>query len=208
MFLKNNSNRKFINFIILIFIISTFFIAVSAVVAKTINILSSDDIANFRSKIGIGISNPNRNLHIYDISANAEIDIQSGGVEGDHWAIFNNALSNSLHFWKGGAGNILNLFSASGNIGIGLTNPGQKVDVNGSINALDYYAAGSRGLSGFYNIIPTNYSIVGGLWTAVSGVTGATRVVNIRVFYGGQEINCVLNFQNGLLISSTCPNGP
>jgi len=204
MFLKNKLNRIFFKFIIFLFIFGFLFIAVDFIVAKEIKILSNvGDIVNFRSKIGIGTSNPIHDLHIYNTSANAEIDIQSISGANNHWAIYNNASDNSLRFWKNTAGNALHLNSSSGNIGIGTTEPNAQVDIAGSINAERYSAANQLGLTGTYNMIPTSYSIVGGLLVSASGVTGATRAVNIEQSAG---VTCRLNFQNGLFISTTCPS--
>ena len=56
--------------------------------------------------IGIGIEEPNKNLHIYDIRPgdyNAEIDLQSVGVAGDdsHWAMYHDSGTEELRFWHG-----------------------------------------------------------------------------------------------------------
>ena len=222
MFLKNNFNRKFINLMILIFIISIFFIAVSAVVAKTINVLtSSDDVANFRSKIGIGTSAPNRNLHIYDIGANAEIDLQSVSGVNNHWAIYHNSADNTLRFWNNNIADEKNIFTidSRGNVGIGKTNPAYKLDVNGSINAsAGYYWNGYAGISNTYsNIVPTNYNIsntysnivptnynIWSIWTSISGVNTASSPTTITVRNSSSQL-CYMYFTSGILTSSTCP---
>jgi len=201
-----NKNKEFIGLIFLILIISILFIIIGQVsaVPKVITISSdSNDELFFNGKVGIGIAKPRTNLHIYNTSANAEIDIQSVSGTDNHWAIYNNASDNSLRFWKNTAGNALHLNSSSGNIGIGTTEPNAQVDIAGSINAERYSAANQLGLTGTYNMIPTSYSIVGGLLVSASGVTGATRAVNIEQSAG---VTCRLNFQNGLFISTTCPS--
>ncbi|MFA5127187.1 MAG: hypothetical protein WC465_04315 [Patescibacteria group bacterium] len=70
-------------------------------------------------KLGIGVANPNANLHIKTASGNAELDIQSGN--NTHWGIYQNSLSGTLNFWHGDNRLILNDRGISTN-GICLSN--------------------------------------------------------------------------------------
>ncbi len=53
-------------------------------------------------QVGIGTASPNANIHVYQESGNAEIDIQSGGfLDGtNHWAIYHDQGTDELRFWK------------------------------------------------------------------------------------------------------------
>jgi len=57
--------------------------------------------------VGLGVSSPNKNLHIYDDTGNAEINLQSVAGENNHWGIYHDSSlddngnpNNSLKFWK------------------------------------------------------------------------------------------------------------
>lgn len=62
------------------------------------NILSLID----KGKFGIGTSRPNKQLHVYNIKENAEIDIQSVAGENGHWGIYHDSGSDDLRFWGDG----------------------------------------------------------------------------------------------------------
>ena len=58
------------------------------------------DAVNFPlGKVGVGTSNPNKQLHVYSSSTNAEIDIQTGS--NTHWGIYQDNNSGNLNFWHG-----------------------------------------------------------------------------------------------------------
>lgn len=58
------------------------------------------DVISFpEGKVGIGTNSPNKQLHVYAASGNAEIDIQSG--DNTHWGIYQDSRSGSLNFWNG-----------------------------------------------------------------------------------------------------------
>lgn len=50
--------------------------------------------------VGIGTDVPNKDLHIYNTTINAEIDIQSTEGENEHWGIYHDGSSDDLRFWK------------------------------------------------------------------------------------------------------------
>lgn len=76
----------------------------SAVPYSYINVRDSADKSIFKvhesGKVGIGIDTPNKDLHIYNTAANAEIDLQSVAGNGEHWGIYNDKTTNDLRFWK------------------------------------------------------------------------------------------------------------
>ncbi|PIR12748.1 hypothetical protein COV49_04425 [Candidatus Falkowbacteria bacterium CG11_big_fil_rev_8_21_14_0_20_39_10] len=76
-------------------------------------------------KVGIGISAPNKDLHVKTASGNAEIDIQS--ADSPLWGIYQDDGTDDLRFW-----NVDNRMTITndGNVGIGTTNPGAKLHIN------------------------------------------------------------------------------
>ena len=92
-------------------------------------------------KVGIGLISPNADLHVYrDFGDNAEIDIQSDSAAGSHWGIYqqrDDDAATTLHneagdlrFWQGGNRVAI---SNEGRVGIGATDPGQKLDIAGAL---------------------------------------------------------------------------
>lgn len=92
-------------------------------------------------RVGIGTNTPNKLLHLYSTSPNAELDIQSVSGTGNHWAIYHDSTSNDLLFWKGGANRVT--LADTGEVGIGavphtnyqlyaFTNTESKIAIRGS----------------------------------------------------------------------------
>jgi hypothetical protein len=77
--------------------------------------------------VGIGTASPNKKLHIYSTSPNAEIDIQSVVGAGNHWGLYNDISNNSFKLW-GGADYLTVL--RDGKVGIGTTNPAEKLHID------------------------------------------------------------------------------
>ncbi|MFH1233634.1 MAG: hypothetical protein V1649_03215 [Patescibacteria group bacterium] len=87
--------------------------------------------------VGIGTTTPNSLLHLYkNISGtNAEIAIQSGNgtTVQDKWAIYQDQVAGGLRFWNNNI-NALTILK-NGNVGIGTTTPGYKLDISDTENA-------------------------------------------------------------------------
>jgi hypothetical protein len=79
--------------------------------------------------VGIGTVSPNKKLHVYSTSPNAEIDIQSVVGDGNHWGLYNDISNNSFKLW-GGADHLTVL--RDGRVGIGTTAPSNKLNVFGT----------------------------------------------------------------------------
>jgi hypothetical protein len=80
--------------------------------------------------VGIGTTTPQHQLHIYNQSTNAEIDIQSTFGTGAHWGIYNERSDNSLRFWRGS--NVM-IIDGSGNLnltGVVTANSGNSTNWN------------------------------------------------------------------------------
>jgi hypothetical protein len=71
-------------------------------------------------EVGIGTVSPNKLLHLYSTSPNAELDIQSTSAAGSHWGIYHDGVTDQLRFWKSAGNNVLTL-GANGRVGVGTT---------------------------------------------------------------------------------------
>ncbi len=84
------------------------------------------------SKIGVGTTNPNKKFHVYDVSTNAEIDIQSTAAASSWWGIYHNATSDDLVFWKDASDRFT--FTDDGKFGVGVV-PTVSIQTGGDITA-------------------------------------------------------------------------
>ena len=104
----------------------------SAVAYSYINVRDNLDQPIFKihenGGVGIGTDLPNKALHVASSTGNAEIDIQSVAGLNNHWGLYADRSNNSFNFW--GGSNSLTILR-NGNVGIGATNPGAKLEVNG-----------------------------------------------------------------------------
>lgn len=118
-------------------------------------------------KIGIGTTGPNKKLHVYDVAANAEIDIQSSATAASHWGLYHNASSDDLIFWKDAADRFT--FTDDGKFGVGVT-PSVSIQTGGDITA-----SGNITASAFF------YSSDANLKTKVKTITTPLdKVKNLR----------------------------
>ena len=92
--------------------------------------------------VGIGTTNPRRLLHLMGAnprilveasSSNPEINFEhSGDLESEIWSLYKHGTSDDLRFFQNGADR-LTIQDATGNVGVGATDPGQKLEVNGIV---------------------------------------------------------------------------
>ena len=141
--------------------------------------------------VGIGTNSPNKKLHVYDATGNAEIDIESGlGVSG-HWGIYQDATTSDLRFWN--TDNIVT-FTDEGYVGIGKTNPTRTLDVEGdAITAIHGEVS-----------TDTTYAIHGenNVGTAIFGqgmiaVQGEATQANGTAIYGQQSSGAYAGYFRG-----------
>ncbi len=111
--------------------------------------------------VGIGTNTPNKLLHLYSTSPNAELDIQSVAGAGNHWAMYHDSSSNDLRFWKGGADRIT--FADTGEVGINtIPNTSNQLTVSGATKNGIYSSitgnntAAVHGYSSFSGTYPNN----------------------------------------------------
>jgi len=96
--------------------------------------------------LGIGVTSPDQKfvvqddtaavarIRITDTGQNPELQLQYGSdTNNDHWAIYNEQANDSLRIWGGGVSgdNRLTILQ-NGNVGIGTTEPGAKLDLGNS----------------------------------------------------------------------------
>jgi hypothetical protein len=92
--------------------------------------------------VGIGTSNPNSTLHVYKTGASNYINIQGDTSQqqalqfsdtAQRWVIYKPGTTTELRFFDGTADRVT--FLNGGNVGIGITSPSYKLDVNAGTTA-------------------------------------------------------------------------
>jgi len=98
--------------------------------------------------VAIGVTSAERKLHaageILSTGSTAGFNFRDRG-EGatDGWAWYSN--SNIARFWREGTGDLIGI-TTSGNVGIGTTSPGYKLDVTSTIRVRDFGGAGTKNI--------------------------------------------------------------
>jgi len=99
-------------------------------------------ILPFGGNVGIGTRDAERILHIKGdnprilieaATSNPEVNFEhSEDMESEIWSLYKHGTSDDLRFFQNGADR-LTIQDATGNVGVGATDPGQKLDVNGIV---------------------------------------------------------------------------
>jgi len=100
--------------------------------------------------VGIGTTSPGRQLHIVGSnprilieasSINPEVNFKnSDDLDPEIWAIYKDSSSDDLRFYQ--YGDKVTIQNSTGNVGIGTSNPSEKLDVDGDININSAYKIG------------------------------------------------------------------
>jgi hypothetical protein len=160
--------------------------------------------ANSSGNVGVGTTNPSTKLHIYGTDASGSmltlerssstygpgLDFLEGGIKS--WEIkqdIDGSDSGSLQFASGASNNIRVTLQSGGNVGIGTTNPVQKLDIfQGNMNI---NSAGSGSQAIIFQEVSTNMMDI-----AYDGLgIGTANAIRIRDREGGTTD--LVTFQKG-----------
>lgn len=128
--------------------------------------------------VGIGTTNPTTDLQVNDVNNSGNVQVRLDAPAGGNSNIsclengiakwtFGNKGNNFLVENNSGAGEVLRVLDGSGNVGIGTTNPTEKLDVDGSARLGSFSFAGSPRLK---------------VSTASAGASGGSPGIDLRHF--------------------------
>jgi len=171
-------------------------------------------------KVGIGTTEPQLPLHVVSHGATHQLRLESTYSGGGRWSIGQSddgfgCPGGLLVFTPDDEGSVNSVMalSNSGNVGIGMTSPSRKLDVNGAVNATTFYGDGSNltgieggiGGSGTANYIPkfTAPTTIGNSAIYETGDRVGIGTTNpTRDLYVAGEIEA-----SGLIVSSALSTG-
>jgi hypothetical protein len=106
------------------------------------NMADPVSILPYGGNVGIGTRDPERILHIKGVnprilieatSISPEVNFKnSDDPDSEIWALYKHGTTDDFRFYQNG--DKVTIQNSTGNVGIGTTNPGYKLDVNGDIN--------------------------------------------------------------------------
>ncbi|HPW39644.1 MAG TPA: hypothetical protein PK619_02900, partial [bacterium] len=166
---------------------------------------------NQDGKVGVGIANPEKTLHVYkDSGDNAEIDIQSVAGSGKHWGIYQERVDNpatgsyneagDLRFWGGGYNRVF--FSDDGRVGIGTSFSTYQ---DGKVYIYEGGSSLGAGLKVLYSgSSPGSVSDAGIFYNVGSDATELKRAITAHGINIG--INAMSGSSNGIAVQALCAN--
>ncbi|MCX5697582.1 MAG: hypothetical protein NTU54_06430 [Candidatus Omnitrophica bacterium] len=135
--------------------------------------------------VGIGTTAPNDPLHIYKSSGNAYLRTEANNGAGSvrAYTFGPNTTDWNLHV-RDATGNydIITALWSNGNVGIGTTNPGAKLEVNGTITATSFSGTSSNVSPYYYVTAGNGYGI--GYWSAAPSTYGTFMSNSATYQYG------------------------
>ena len=143
--------------------------------------------------VGIGTTEPNKHLHVYAASGNAEIDIQSGSGVSSYWGIYQDVGTADLRFWN--SDNKVT-FTDEGYVGIGKTTPTRMLDAEGDGVTAVHGEANTLGTYGIHGEHTTDAGVFG---EGLHGVRGEATVASGIGVYGMQSSGQYAGYFTGTL---------
>lgn len=157
-----------------------------------INNTTNDVLIIGSGNVGIGLTNPTADLHIYGSDGNSGLNLERTDNTKETGMRFKSDGLNSWFFGidqGGDTGNALELYgydiadyamvvSTHGRIGLGLSNPTQKLEVVGIIKSSGVYARGSDGLKLYDDSGSLGMNIIDGGNVGI-GIANPTRKLHI-----------------------------
>ena len=155
--------------------------------------------------VGVGTTNPGQPLEIASLNQGLRMRYGTSATYGD--ITYDGGGAGSFRFTPTGSG-----FSVfSGNVGIGTTNPGYKLDVNGDIKSNNLYIAGNGfvGVQGGYNIglyLGNSTSLTGGSGPLSFNQDGSTRMAINDGGFAMVDVSGSLRSTGGAYFGTTSGN--
>jgi hypothetical protein len=168
------------------------------------------------NRVGIGTASPTQELHIYTGSANADVRLQgdpSGHMDVYHGpAVAGLNATNAVTMQFGTSGTTRMAIDSSGNVGIGTTSPGAKLEVSGSgagATRIEGTAVGSNADGYELNLVggtPDSYVNAGGRIRLGGGTRGDADIDSVIFMRDTTESARI--HSNGMLgVNTASPTG-
>ena len=181
-------------------------------VTGVVDFATSDNVTFANSNVGIGTTSPLRNLHINAAAAEASLILSraDGLANNKNWRIFTNSSGagqapdmyiDILNDAGDAARNVMT-FLNSGNVGIGTTSPGAKLEVNGTILANGIFPDYTNGISQAYN---TAYQAASNGYLNV--VFSGSYMNGLRIFVGNTSSPSTTVWEDGDDINNNTKSG-